>query len=152
MVHVIFDPNSVSLIHFENQIGGGEYNIFQGTRPYQRGYGHYQNGAGISDFFRSLWRTMLPFVKSAGQTMGNEALSTGSRILDKVAHGENIKDTLQNEALKGVDNLVEKAGIRRQSGSGGIKRRRTHHSKIISTKNLIGKKVKRKRSDAFGFY
>jgi len=164
MVHVRFDPTSVSLKDFEPlQIGMGEYSVFYGARPYQRGFGYYQRGAGISDFFRTLWRAMLPLVKSAGKAMGQEALSTGSRILEKVATGENVKDTITDQAIKGVENLVEKAK-HRQAG-GGIKGDR-NFNQLISAKShipfkrgLIGKRVKisssgkkRKRSDAFGFY
>ena len=164
MVHVIFDPNSISLIEFENnQVGYGDYSIFYGARPYQRGFGYYQRGAGISDFFRTLWRVMLPLVKTAGKAMGEEALSTGSRILDKVAHGENLKSSVEQEAIKGVDNLIERAASsrRNQTGGGSIKRKKNRRNQFISTKNLIGKTIKihpsqksnkRSRSDAFGFY
>jgi len=98
--------------------------------------------------------------------MSQEALSTGSRILDKVAQGENLKDTVGQEALKGVDNLIEKAR-RKQSGR-GYKKRKFRKNQFISTKKLVGKSVlknhslsppinnssskKRSRSDAFGFY
>jgi hypothetical protein len=163
MVHVKFDPNSISYKDFEiNQVGSGEYSVFYGVKPYQRGFGHYQRGTGISDFFRTLWRAMIPLVRTAGQSIGQEALSTGSRILDKVAHGENLKNTMEQETLKGVGNLVDKAAHRNQSGgSVSIKRRKNTQNQFISTKNLIGKTVKlsspqinkkKKRSDAFGFY
>ena len=162
MVHVKFDPNSISIYDFETQIGHGEYNYFRGAMPFQRGYG--QSGAGVGDFLRSLWRALMPSLKSAGKTVGREALSTGSRILEKVAQGEDLKETVSNEALRGIDNVLEKGGIRRQTGAGTIKKLKIHQHQIIPSKKLIGKKVKiktlpttnkikkRNRTDAFGFY
>ena len=110
--------------------------------------------------------SILPVLKSAGHAVGKEALSTGGRILDKVVEGENVKDSVQKESLKGVDNILEKGGMGRQYGTGTIKRFKTHKHSFTSPKKLIGKSVKlsknsspkniskniRKRSDAFGFY
>ena len=88
MLHVKFDPNSISLDEFEkvfNQIGGGEteYNYYHGSRPYMRGYGYYQNGAGLGDILRTLWRAFIPGLKSAGRSIGTEALAAGGRALEK---------------------------------------------------------------------
>jgi hypothetical protein len=172
MVRVKFDPSSVSINQFPYflQEGGGgsstDYNYFHG-RPFQRGFGYYQNGAGLSDFLRTLWRAFLPVMKSAGKEVGKEALSAGSRLIEKVVDGENVKESLKQEGLKSVDNLLEKGGIGRQYGTGTIKTRKIHKNKIIPSKRrlLIGKsvkfsfpapsnnnKTKRNRSDAFGLY
>ena len=164
MVHVQFDTSSVSLNDFIQIGSGGEINYFKGLPPYQRGYGYRQRGAGIGAILRSLWRTLLPALKSAGSTVGKEALFTGSRILDKIAQGENVKESVLSEGRAGVGNLLEKGGFPAQSGK-GIKRKQIHGSPIIISNNkgssavkLIGKSVpkklirKRKRSDAFGFY
>lgn len=161
MVHVQFDTSTVSLNDFIQVGSGGEINYFKGLPPFQRGYGYRQRGAGIGSILRSLWRTLLPALRSAGTTVGKEALSTGSRILDKIAQGENVKASVINEGKAGVGNLLERIP---QSGK-GIKRRQKHKYPIIisnnkgsSAVNLIGKSVpkkllrKRKRSDAFGFY
>ena len=162
MVHIKFDPNSISLSEFEVQIGQGEYNYFRGSSPYQRGYGYRQTGAGVGDFLRTLWRAVLPSLKSAGKVLGQEALSTGSRVLDKVAQGENLKETLREETIKGVDNLVQRG--KKQLGGGTIKALKTDQYRIIPSKRLHFKKQfkhpssagprrrKRNRSDAFGLY
>ena len=100
MVRIKFDPNSVRMCEFEKQIGCGEYSYFVGGKPFQRGFGYYQNGAGVSDFLRSLWRSFLPLAKSAGHAVGKEALSTGFRILENLAQGENIKDSVAKETIK----------------------------------------------------
>jgi hypothetical protein len=166
MVHVKFDPSSVSInqfSYFQEGGGGAEYNYFHGSsKPFQRGFGYYQNGAGLSDFLRTLWRAFLPVMKTAGKEVGKEALSAGSRLIDKVVEGENVKESLKAEGLKSVDNLLEKGGIGRQYGTGAIKNRKIHKTKIIPAKRLIGKSVKfsfpssakrkRNRSDAFGLY
>jgi hypothetical protein len=169
MVHVNFDPSSISINQFSNfQEGGNEYSYFHGSKPFQRGFGYYQNGAGLSDFLRTLWRAFIPVMKSAGHAASKEALATGSRVLDKVIDGGNVKEALKNESLKGVDNLLEKGGLGRQYGTGVIKIRKTQKHKIIPSKKLIGKAVKfsppisappatkntrkRNRSDAFGLY
>ena len=135
MVHVDFDPGTVTLNDFIQFGAGGEISYFKGVPPYQRGYGYRQRGAGISDILKSLWRTFLPVLKSAGSTVGKEALSTGSRILDRVAQGENVKAALINEGKAGVGNLLEKTGIPRQTGAGGIKRGRIHKNPTIISNN-----------------
>jgi hypothetical protein len=168
MVHVKFDPSSISLnqfTYFQEGGGGADYNYFHGSKAFQRGFGYYQNGAGLSDFLRTLWRAFLPVMKSAGKEVGKEALSAGSRLIDKVIDGENVKDSLKQETLKSVDNLLEKGGVGRQYGTGAIKTLKTHKHKIIPSKKLIGKSVKishfsapaknirkRNRLDAFGLY
>jgi hypothetical protein len=144
------------LDHF-SQVGRGDYNYFKGSHTFQRGFGIRQQGAGLGNVLKSLWRTFLPILKSTGEVVGKEALSTGSRILGKVAEGENVKQVLRQESLKGLDNVLERGGMTRQHGKGikGIRKRAKTTSPI---KNYIGKKVKlsvpikRKRSDAFGFY
>jgi hypothetical protein len=161
MVHVKFDPNSISMAEFEIQSGGSDYNYFRGSLPFQRGFG-YQTGAGVGDFLRTLWRAILPSIKSVGKAVGQEALSTGSRVFDNVVQGENLKESLKKEGIKGVDNLLEKGRIGRQYGTGSIKTLKIHRHKIIPFKKGIFNKnskqikklvtKKRKREDAFGLY
>ena len=176
MVHVPFDTNSVSLSHFGSpQVGGGDYAYFTGYQPYQR---FNQTGYGLGDILRSIWRVIFPVLKSAGTVASKEALSTGTRILDKMEQGENLKQAIINEGKKGMDNLLEKGGVGRQFGTGlprcaqtptaigvgrqfgtglrkSIKGKTKRKSSLVSTNSLVGKKVKfakRQRSDAFGFY
>jgi hypothetical protein len=74
-----------------------------------------------------------------------------------VAEGENVKQVLRQESLKGLDNVLERGGMTRQHGK-GIKGIRKRSKTTTPIKNYIGKKVKlsvpikSKRSDAFGFY
>lgn len=169
MVHIPFDTRTVSYDDHIIQIGGGigidenvlkePYQYFRGSNPYQRGYGR-QTGAGVGDILKGLFRFLLPVIKRAGTTVGKEALSTGERILDKISAGENIKDAVMTEGKKGVDTLLEKTGLPKQFGTGGIKRRRKpsptpFHQTIVGRKVIKQPKqtkIKRKRIDTFGLY
>ena len=165
MVHVIFDINSVSLNDFI-QSGGGPMTHFEGIAPYQRGRGggYYvgfsrQRGAGVGSVLKSLWRSLLPLMKSIGSSVKQEGLATGGRILANLSEGAGLKDTLLNESQTGVTNLIEKARNKQTGGSGGfIKRKKMLKDVIIkpnSPKRVTFKKrssQKRKRIDTFGLY
>ena len=158
MVHVRFDPSSIS--HYSHQVGYGlgELSYFKGLPPYQR-------GAGLSDIFKGIWRFLLPAIKSPavkelGQTLGKEAISSGAKILNRVVEGETLKEAALEEGKSAAETLMEK-GIERikktkQKGSGLPIKRRKKRSSIISLPRTIippkSIKRKRKRSDAFGFY
>jgi hypothetical protein len=90
-----------------------------------------------------------------------EALKTGQNILSQVKEGQPLKSTLINEGKRGVDVLLDKAGLPKQFGGGrkSIKRGRksvpipNHQTIIGSTVNKpIVSSKKRLRSDAFGLY
>jgi len=170
-MHIPFDTRTVSYDDHVFQIGGGlneednmlqePYTYFRGINPYQRGYGFTrQNGAGIGDILRGIWRYILPVIRRAGTSVGKEALITGERILDKIAEGGNVKEAIIEEGKKGIDTILEKG--RKQIGSGTIKRRRKPIELPIH-QTIIGRKVvkplpnlkipkKRKRIDNFGLY
>lgn len=145
-MHVKFDPSSVNLDTFyhSTQFGGsydGPYQYFRGIPPYQRGYGIRQRGAGVSDILRSVWRFLLPMIKKAGTEVGKEALSTGARVLTQMNESGNIsKPEIINEIKKGVDNVYERGGMKRQFGTG----KRIKGAKRPKYSVLIGKKVKAK--------
>lgn len=133
MVQVIFDPLSVSLDDFIQE-GGGYY--FRGN-PYQRGY-------GVGSVFRTWWRAILPFLKGAGKHMGKEALVTTAKILDNIAQGAELKETIKEEAKRGVKRMADRL---EQSGS-GVKRRKISKPKKkkpkkirITKKSILGKRI-----------
>lgn len=106
---------------------------------------------------RGLFRLLLPMVRRAGTAVGREALSTGERILNKVAEGENLKQSVISEGKKGVDTLLEKSDLPKQFGTGTIKgaRRPPIHQTFIGRVPPIKKaqrKKRRQRVDTFGFY
>lgn len=150
MVHVIFDTNSIKIDDFI-QYGGGGLSYFEGLEPFQRGRGYYvgirrQRGSGVGEIFKGLWRLLLPALKSTGKIVKNEGLATGARILNNLSEGANLKDTLKNETITGVKNLVDKV---QQKGSG--KKRKAIKIGSIVRKNSINMAKKRKY-DTFGFY
>ena len=97
MVHVNFDPDSVNWQSYFTQSGG----YFVG-RPYQR-------GGGIGSVFSSLFRFLLPVLKSAGREIGKEGLAVGSRILGDVAQGKNVRSAVVTETAGGLKNLLDKS-------------------------------------------
>lgn len=157
MVHVIFDPGSLSIADFIHQTGGGA-TYFEGIPPYQRGRG--QRGAGVGAVFRGLWRYLLPVIRSVGNTVKHEGLAAGSRILSNLAEGANLKDTLINEGKTGVTNVATRL-LEKQQGRGYKRRRSPAYRKVIHPRmrRALGKAQfirkstsKKPRSDAFGLY
>lgn len=150
MVHFAFNPASVSIDDFIQQ-GAGYY--FHGF-PNQRGYGKFSSfkGRGLADQFSRFKRFWLPMIKGAGKLIGNEALITGARILDNIAQGAELKETVKSEAKQGVKRLAKKFN---QEGSGAppSKKRKIaakpkskpkskpKKKKRITKKSLLGQKV-----------
>ena len=170
MVHITYDTSATGYDAFfvQNGCGLGEessYQVFKGAPPYQRGWGATQNGAGIGDIFRGLWRFFLPLVRRAGDTVADEALQTGKRFINRVIEERpNFRgtiETLTTEGKRGADNVLEKGGLKRQFGTGARRKRiKANKSSLLSHQTLIGKTItkpliqskKRLRSDAFGLY
>ena len=163
MVHVKFDPSSISYNNFQIGYGMADLSYFKGLSTYQREYG-YQKGAGLGNILKGIWRFLLPVLKSPmvkdiGQTLGKEAVNSGSRILTKVIEGEPLRNAALEEGKSAAETVLEKGleKIRqtRQHGSGlPIKRAKKRVGFISTQKTIIPPKSirKRKRSDAFGFY
>lgn len=160
MVHIIFDSTNVGYGDFVQEGSGleEELNYFRGAAPYQRGYG-FQTGDGIGSVFKGLWRFFLPVLRRVGTTVGEEALNTGHRIMDRMKEGESLKNALTNEGKRGIDNVLDKGGLPKQFGTGkrSIKRKGkkpfipNHHTLV----GRVAKKTpakKRIRVDAFGLY
>ena len=136
MVRVLFDPESVEWEDFlESQQGGAYY--FEGV-PYQRGY-------GIGSVFSNLLRYLIPIGKAVGRELGKEGLATGTRILNELSSGQDLKTAVKSETRQGLKNLVDKAY--EGSGKKGIKRSATKKKSITNSK--IGPV---KRSDYLGSY
>lgn len=153
MVHVVFDPSIIGYADFVQEGAGVEEpTYFRGLEPWnQRGYG-IQTGAGIGSIFQGLWRFFLPVLRRVGTTVGEEALNSGQRVMDRLKQGESLKAAISNEGKRGIDNVLERGGFEKQFGTGkGIKRRgkRTLDS---THQTLIGTRKKRVREDAFGLY
>lgn len=135
MPHVNIDPDTVNWQSYFSQTGG----YFVG-RPYQR-------GGGIGSVFSSLFRFLLPVLKSAGKELGKEGLAVGSRILNDVAQGKNVRSAVVTETAGGLRNLVDKSrasdGLRnlidqaegRLQKGGGRRKKATGRKRAIRRKS-----------------
>ncbi|KAH7726465.1 hypothetical protein AAVH_05856 [Aphelenchoides avenae] len=166
-MHINFDPETVDWGEFVTvQTGGGAY--FTGF-PYQRGSGAYfagfpyQRGAGIGTVFGTIFRFLLPLIKSAGREIGREGLATGARILGNLAEGKATRHAVVEETAEGLKNLinrsdpqaalrtlVDKAQARLQQQRGSGRKRGT--TLTLKPQRAKGRSVKRKRLDQLGFY
>lgn len=157
MHHVNFNPDSVDWrpILLSVQHGGGAY--FVGV-PYQR-------GAGLGTVFRSIFRFLLPALKSAGRELGREGLATGARVLGNMAQGQNLRSAVVTETSEGLKNLIDRtqpaealkglineAHSKLQQRGSGKKRRATGRRVSVQRKRARGRSVLNKRLDALGFY
>ncbi|KAH7670034.1 Protein F19G12.2, partial [Aphelenchoides avenae] len=79
-----------------SETGGSAY--FAGT-PYQR-------GAGIGSVFGSLFRYLLPVLKTFGKEIGREGLSVGSRVLNDIATGSDVRNAVVSHASDGLRNIL----------------------------------------------
>lgn len=175
MVHVFFDTASVGYDDFI-QTGGGpmdaaddstiKYEIFKGGPAYmQRGYGvGIQRGAGITDVLKGVWRFFLPLIRRVGTTVGEEALNTGQRVMEKLHEGQPLKEAVISEGKKGIDAVLDKGGFPKQFGAGRKRIKRAKPAQtaqsLLNHQTIIGRTItkplahskKRLRSDAFGLY
>lgn len=101
------------------------------THFYQSGDGFvgfpYQRGAGLGNVFRSIFRALLPIAKSAGKTIGREALSAGAQIASDVVAGENVADSFKSRSREAGARLLRKGADKLEGGRLGrtpIKRRK----------------------------
>ena len=153
-MHVVFNPDTVDWGVHLIQTGGGAY--FVGIP--------YQGGAGLGSVFRSIFRFLLPALKTAGKELGREGLATGARVLGNLAQGQDLRSSVISETSEGLKNIIDrtqpqeamkklinKAQSRLQKGSG--KKRRAIPRKLSLTKRQRARRsVPNKRLDALGYY
>lgn len=136
MVHTVFNPQTVNLrdVLYTTQKGGY---YFAGV-PRQR-------GAGVGDVLRSLWRFVLPIVK----TIGQEGVASGANILSDIGKGVQPKDAFKSQTIAGTQRLLQKAS--ENVGQIGHGRRR----KVTRVKGRLVKPKsvnKINKFDIFGTY
>jgi hypothetical protein len=168
MVHELFDTSAIYYDDYDLQSGSGlgvglpEY--YRGGSVYQRGYG-IQTGAGIGDIFKGLWRFFRPLLQRVGTSVGEEALNTGQRVLEKLKEGKPIKEAVITEGKRGIDSVLEQGGLPKQFGTGRRRGRRSiKRQRVIETQpnpqNIVPSTInepivhskKRLRADIFGLY
>ena len=104
------------------QKGSGDFPVYVG-RLRQRGH-------GLGSMFSSLFKRILPFLKSVAP----HALRTGANIIDDVSKGKSFKDSAFERVPETLSNVVFNG--KNQSGS-GARRRKT------SRRKRGGKRVRR---------
>lgn len=120
----------------------------------------YQRGAGLGNFFRSLFRVAVPVLKQAARAtagrVGRQALTAVGNIASDITAGKSAKNSIVSRGKEAAANVLHETANALQTGGGlgrrpyitsartvGTKRRR-------KTKKLIAK-VKRRlvKSDIF---
>ncbi len=91
----------------------------------QHGSGYYseqpfERGTGIGSFFRGLFRSIFPVVKSMGKEAAKQALTAGVGIANDYLTGSNVKQSIKRRGKQAVGNTLEASGkyIKGQSGDG----------------------------------
>lgn len=91
----------------------------------------YQRGAGLGNFFRSLFSMAVPVLKQAARStakrVGKQALSALGHVAADVTNGKNFKESLSSRGKEAVSQVLhESADALRQTGSGlGVRPLRT---------------------------
>ena len=104
--------------YYLTQAGGGVGAIYRGSV--------YQKGNGFGSFFKGLFRSVMPLIKSGLRTLGQETLRSGSNILGDMANDRPLGDVLKTRITESAENLKRKAQdkIEKLIGSGRTKRKR----------------------------
>ena len=101
--------------YYLDQAGGGNYNYYTGEL-YQKGYGL---GGTFKRFFKwivPLMRThvapaiknyAIPKLESGLKTVGKEFLNSAVNVATDVVSGRELKETVQENAIKSINNLKE---------------------------------------------
>lgn len=87
--------------YYHQQAGGGIGAIYRGAA--------YQKGHGIGSFLGSLFRSVLPLLKSGAKAIGRETLKAGVNMFDDISHNQNFKEAFQNRAKEAGENLKKRA-------------------------------------------
>lgn len=123
-----FDPDQIDWSLIFTQQSGNNPNVrlahFSGI-PHQRG----------SNIFRSIFKYIIPILKSSGKVVGNELLSTASKTLADAAAGRNLKESIKEHGSASIQNLVDKgaSAVKRKMQKGGraVKKRPPSPTAVI---------------------
>ena len=84
----------------------------------------------------------VPLAKQALSAITDQGLETGQKVLEDIAKGENVRDTLATHGATAAKNLVRKAGARlQQSGSGPRKKKKKMNPRSLANLKLVGRSV-----------
>ncbi len=107
--------------------------LSQGGNVYYSGQA-FQRGTGIGSFFRGLFRSIFPIVKSVGKEAAKQALTAGVGVANDYMSGTNVKQSLKKRGRQALGNTMEFSGksIKGQTGE-GIGNRKKLHCDIFNT-------------------
>ena len=142
--------------YFLRQTGGSITQIYAGT-PHVRGYGisgtyagaTHMRGHGVADFLRGIFRSVFPFVSSAGRAVAGEAARAGLHVLNDVTSGQaGFRDAVRRRVADAGEVLkekLEKKASQLQAGSGYkykhalVKPQLRRTVRTVNTKKKTGK-------------
>lgn len=123
----------------------------------------YQKGNGLGSFLSSVFRRVLPYIKSGAQALGGELLNSGVNVLRDAINNKDPKESIRTNLATAGQNLGSRAAnkVTKMLGMGN-KRRRVRKSTQSRSKKSRGKvrkpakKSKRRvnkkaKKDIFGF-
>ena len=129
--------------YYTQQVGGG--GVFSGGRT--------QSGHGLSNFFGSLFRRAVPYLKK----IGTQVLTSGARVASDMLGGQSFAESARARAREGIHEYIgDPPPTSEQSGSGfarGRHYKRKHTSRKrgrIASKKHRSSHKKQKRGDIFG--
>jgi len=136
---IYLEPTQKDWEQFFNQGQSGHGFLgFQGQK--------YQRGHGIGNFFGGLLRTLLPVFKSAGKSIGKQALMTGARVVSDMADGGNLKESIQRHGKDSIVNLTQK-GLHALTASNRKRlRKRVTRKRAMQTGGSIGKRPRKREA------
>lgn len=130
-----------------------------------------QRGSGLGSIFASLFRRATPFIKTGAKYLARQGLKTGSKIVEDLLEGEDLKTSAQRNLKRMHTNVkrdVKRNLLKRMKGGGYVvlkknmlrkgknrkmkkfkntlkgrnKRRKTKRRRVIKTNNSQHKKRK----------
>lgn len=155
MMYTPFDPNAInydSYFYLSAKQSGHGLSTFEGTFYQRPG----QTGQGFGNIFKSLFHILLPLVKSAGRSIGKEALVAGTQIAQDVLKGDQPVESVKKRGKAAAERLLNKAQTNlEQTGMGKRKQaKKSKPKKPIKRKTVSkAKKLPKKRRlqvDALG--
>lgn len=135
-MHITYIPEDINywIEFYKSSINNNQHYQLGGILPGFRAYAQYHRGNGIGSIFKSLYRFMLPML----QTVGKQALITGSKVAADVASGHNVKTSLEEHGRDAASTLLNKAADDiKQRGHGLGKRKR--HSQNYKKHHILKK-------------
>lgn len=117
--------------------------------PVYRATHHIQRGRGLSGILSTIIKYISPFLLSSTKAIGQEALRSGSEILQNLGN-KPIADLIKGEAMRSGKSLADRTGrtLKKMSDemSGeGIKRKKVKMTRLINSLERLSTTPSRKR-------